>query len=1266
MPSIREQAILELRIDGAGNVVSQLKNVQGATEQTFSKSEQAMSNMEKSMARGFSNMINQYLGFAAAFRTATKVLSEGVEFNKFVENTTMSFSVMMKSADQAQTMMKDLYDFAVNSPLTFKETASSSKQLMAYGFAAEELIPTMKTLGSVAIATGHSLDDISYIYGTLKSQGRAYSRDLMQFGMRGIPIYEELSKVMGVSSDKIQKLASEGKIGFAQVEQAFQNMTTGSGRFAGIIEGYMTTLTGKLSMLSDMAQQSAGTLTSDIMTSLKTFVDNLTKTISDKGFQEYIKELSYSLGGLASGVLAVVSVFIKLLPVLTALLPIVIGFLIVKTIYTAIVALPALLASISASALAMGAGLATTTASMVAMSAAAGEAVISVGLLSEAFVAFAAANPWLLALAAVAAIGGSVIILKHMYEKDALNNKNSKDTETRAAQLASDYFIPEYSLKGMNKKDSIDPSKVADIAAEYKLTEERVAKILELQGMLNKATYDTYMAQKYAREHLGNYGQGGPTIGKSTDQIQAEFLGNLNGKDASVYMPDKTDKDPGAKGYAGAMDYVNGVQRAFDQNKLDWGAYYNKDLAKEAADNALKEIDSAALAGKQIHNLFDQTRYDEVLATARKKWVDFLGGLGTETKAVQQELLPVLATWWTPMVQSAKNTLDAVDDIQISMLQSIEAVDKEYASQVATLNKQANILAAEGGNEDELNRIAQQRIELYATLLGLHKHITTESEKQANLERYKNATQGNQAVSDAAKAQAGADYASGNTASAASAQGVAEATAGTDVGKIMTGANPIAAMVTSLVEMLTSIENVSKLLNFFGTMLEATKAVIEPLLNNALQPMVQILTQIGTVIGQILTPFIGLIKIISVLTYIQLVPLIAILNVLGEAFTWLYDSCVVPLGNYLIYTVNSLIGVVNGVITAINDALGWAGVHIAQVQYIDYLYKTTDALADLGSMITNQKDALNSTIDYLTKKINNAVDEQLSSLQDLYEVGAISGTDYEKQVAALNAQKIATENLDVTAADQALTGQAIYERLYELSGIKQVLEANPNLTQAQVSEILTRAGLNSASQAVLMGNAVAAAMLAYGAAKGTDLTGLVDSMATALTQALVAYSQIASGNTAGASGSGGSGGAPSAPDNNPIVNVISGIVAGGAVAGLPGAIAGAIVTAATGKGIVEVVSGVIDSITGWFAVGTGNVPNDMLANIHKGEGIIPATFMDGIRSGELSLSSGNKGSSGQPLNVYVTVQGSVTSENDLATTVATKIYQQRKLGVLTF
>jgi hypothetical protein len=54
----------------------------------------------------------------------------------------------------------------------------------------------------------------------------------------------------------------------------------------------------------------------------------------------------------------------------------------------------------------------------------------------------------------------------------------------------------------------------------------------------------------------------------------------------------------------------------------------------------------------------------------------------------------------------------------------------------------------------------------------------------------------------------------------------------------------------------------------------------------------------------------------------------------------------------------------------------------------------------------------------------------------------------------------------------------------------------------------------------------------------------------------------------------------------------------------------------------------VQSVAASFAVGTPTVPQDMVAQIHKGETIVPATFAEGIRRGEMTLGGpgGGKGS----------------------------------------
>ena len=75
--------------------------------------------------------------------------------------------------------------------------------------------------------------------------------DIRQFAGRGIPIYEELAKVLGVSKDQVGELVTEGKVGFKEVEQAFKNMTSEGGKFNDLMENSAGTWPQRLSNIQD-------------------------------------------------------------------------------------------------------------------------------------------------------------------------------------------------------------------------------------------------------------------------------------------------------------------------------------------------------------------------------------------------------------------------------------------------------------------------------------------------------------------------------------------------------------------------------------------------------------------------------------------------------------------------------------------------------------------------------------------------------------------------------------------------------------------------------------------------------------------------------------------------------------------------------------------------------------------------------------------------------------------------------------------------------
>ncbi len=78
-----------------------------------------------------------------------------------------------------------------------------------------------------------------------------------------------------------------------------------------------------------------------------------------------------------------------------------------------------------------------------------------------------------------------------------------------------------------------------------------------------------------------------------------------------------------------------------------------------------------------------------------------------------------------------------------------------------------------------------------------------------------------------------------------------------------------------------------------------------------------------------------------------------------------------------------------------------------------------------------------------------------------------------------------------------------------------------------------------------------------------------------------------------------------------------------------------------------------------FAVGTPSVPSDMMAQVHKGETIIPATFADAIRKGDLSLSGkGQSGGGDVHVNVYYPKMGTLAEVKAMAQALGTEIERQ--------
>lgn len=244
-------------------VLRAFKGVQDGVAQTARVVEQQGQSIENVFNRIKSVASVAFAGFTAKEIISTLGTVRG-EFQQFE----IAFETMLGSGQKAKGMISDLANLAATTTFDMKGVVNGAKQLLAYGFAANEITETMRRLGDVSAGLGLNLQDLTWLYGTTMVQGRLFTRDLMQFTGRGIPLTEELAKQFGVTKDKVSELVTAGKVGFPEVKKAIESLTNEGGKFGGLMEKQSHSITGQVSNIKDtieMAINDLGTQTEGLM-----------------------------------------------------------------------------------------------------------------------------------------------------------------------------------------------------------------------------------------------------------------------------------------------------------------------------------------------------------------------------------------------------------------------------------------------------------------------------------------------------------------------------------------------------------------------------------------------------------------------------------------------------------------------------------------------------------------------------------------------------------------------------------------------------------------------------------------------------------------------------------------------------------------------------------------------------------------------------------------------------------------------------------------
>lgn len=146
---------------------------------------------------------------AEAGLTSGKTLASTRETNR------LAFINELGGEAQADAFLADVLETANSTPFLYDDLTSISKTLLSFGYAVEDVIPTLTKVGDAGAAKGLAANDIGTVatyLGRMKSSDKASLEYLNPLSERGFSVFQWLADDLGVSVAKVYEKISKSEL----------------------------------------------------------------------------------------------------------------------------------------------------------------------------------------------------------------------------------------------------------------------------------------------------------------------------------------------------------------------------------------------------------------------------------------------------------------------------------------------------------------------------------------------------------------------------------------------------------------------------------------------------------------------------------------------------------------------------------------------------------------------------------------------------------------------------------------------------------------------------------------------------------------------------------------------------------------------------------------------------------------------------------------------------------------------------------------------
>lgn len=191
--------------------------------------------LTEGIGRGLGAVARNVGLMAVGFRTLQYV-TESWKMALDIEKTQLQFQIFTGSLGTAQKLMGELRQIAATTSLTLDVSLQSTRTLLQYGVAAQEVTHRLKQLGDIAGGDTERMQRLSLAFGQITAQGRLQGQELRQLVEAGFNPLAEIARITGRSMISLRVAMSEGKISIEDVQDALDAATSEGGRFYGQLD----------------------------------------------------------------------------------------------------------------------------------------------------------------------------------------------------------------------------------------------------------------------------------------------------------------------------------------------------------------------------------------------------------------------------------------------------------------------------------------------------------------------------------------------------------------------------------------------------------------------------------------------------------------------------------------------------------------------------------------------------------------------------------------------------------------------------------------------------------------------------------------------------------------------------------------------------------------------------------------------------------------------------------------------------------------------